>query len=170
MPELHRLTTEYIKIEDRIRIAGETPSGEALVLWLTNRLLSRLLPHLLGWLERQTGNNSRSEILQSFAQQAAMAEFKPQSAVQSQPQSQVCLVHAVDVTISEHNIKLTFKPAIAPTSSEPIILIFQALPLRQWLNILLEQWRKAEWPIAIWPEWLADTRTYQLNSPSVVWH
>ena len=42
MAELQRFTTEYVEIEDRIRLAGETAPGHTVVLWLTQRLLARL--------------------------------------------------------------------------------------------------------------------------------
>lgn len=66
MAELQRFTTEYVEIEDRIRLAGETAPGHTVVLWLTQRLLARLLPHLLQWLEQQTGATIRGDILQGF--------------------------------------------------------------------------------------------------------
>ena len=51
---LRRITTEYIEIEDRLRISGEIADAEAVVIWLTQRLLLRLLPLLLQWLDQQT--------------------------------------------------------------------------------------------------------------------
>ena len=50
--ELQRLTTEYVDAEDRMRLTGEIRPGETLVLWLSQRLLMRLLPHLFLWLEK----------------------------------------------------------------------------------------------------------------------
>ena len=44
--DLHRITTEYIDSEDRIRLTGQLASGDTVVLWLTQRLLNRLVPHL----------------------------------------------------------------------------------------------------------------------------
>ena len=46
MNSLQRITTEYDEREDRIRVSGQLAQGEAVVLWLTQRLLNRLVPHL----------------------------------------------------------------------------------------------------------------------------
>lgn len=51
MPALQRMTTDYIVQEDRIRVTGECAGGGVLVLWLTQRLLVRLVPPLCRWLE-----------------------------------------------------------------------------------------------------------------------
>ena len=71
MPTFERITTQYIDFEDRIRLAGEVGNAAPVVIWLTRRLLQRLLPALLQWLERQGADKQRAEVLQSFAQQAA---------------------------------------------------------------------------------------------------
>ena len=43
---LRRMTTEYRAQEDRLCLTGERTGGDAVVLWLTQRLLNRLVPHL----------------------------------------------------------------------------------------------------------------------------
>lgn len=68
---LHRITTEYVEAEDRVRIVGEVEAAETVVLWLTRRLLDRLIPHLTLWLERRQGDVLRADLLLSFAHQAA---------------------------------------------------------------------------------------------------
>ena len=152
MAELQRFTTEYVDIEDRIRLAGEISPDRTEVLWLTQRLLVRLLPHLLGWLGQQTGNDARGEILQGFAQQAAMAALEPQAPVQSLPHDRAWLVHSVDIAAGSDGMKLTFKSPTSGEASEPVSLTLQAQPLRQWLTILHGQFQKAEWSISVWPD------------------
>lgn len=51
MNELKRLSTGHQEVEDRIRLVGETGNGAVVVLWLTQRLLLRLVPILLEGLE-----------------------------------------------------------------------------------------------------------------------
>ena len=53
MRVLHRLTTDYVEEEDRIRVSGASANGDTVVLWLTQRLLNRLVPHLTAWLAAQ---------------------------------------------------------------------------------------------------------------------
>ena len=48
--ELSRITTIYVDKEDRIGLVGEDSNGEHHKLWLTQRLLNRLVEKLLDWL------------------------------------------------------------------------------------------------------------------------
>ena len=160
MAELQRITTEFVDAEDRIRLAGEDAAGEAVVLWLTQRLLNRLVAHLCNWLEQRIPADihhyaaaAQAEVIQSFAQQAALAALEPQTPVQSKVQSRTWLVHSVDITSGDQGVMLTFK---APEVSSPsATLTLHDQPLRQWLNILHDQYQKAEWPLSVWPEWMA---------------
>lgn len=159
MADLQRITTEYIDSEDRIRLSGELSPQSTVVLWLTQRLVNRLLPHLLGWLEQQAGNGAMGELFQGFAQQAAMATLEQQPPVQSAPQSMVWLVHAVNLTAAAEGVRLTFRgigDTSAPEGSDAVGLTLHAQPLRQWLGILHAQYCKADWPLTGWPDWLTE--------------
>ena len=48
---VRRFTTEYVIPEDRIRIALERQDDTLVVLWLTRRLMVRLVPQILKVLE-----------------------------------------------------------------------------------------------------------------------
>ena len=153
MPDLQRLTTEYVEAEDRIRISGEVSTGGVAVFWLTQRLLNRLLPHLLGWLDRQGQAGEMGDLLQEFAQQAAMAAHAPEAPVVCQPESSPWLVMSVDITPSDAGMSLKFKSS-EKGEGEAAGLTLDQGALRQWLNILLGQYRQAEWPMSVWPEWM----------------
>ena len=154
--ELQRLTTEYVDIEDRIRLSGEAPDGSTVVMWLTQRFLNRLVPRLFQWLERQTRSELRGEVMQEFAQQAAVAALAPQPPVVAAKPARALLVHAIDVTTSRERVTFGFK------ASEPgevdARIGFNAQALRQWLGILHQQYQRAEWPTSAWPAW-AGTAT-----------
>jgi len=36
------------------------------------------------------------------------------------------------------------------------VLTLRPQPLRQWLNILHDAYRKADWPATVWPDWVRD--------------
>lgn len=89
---LQRITTIYDLEQDRMRLIGQYVGNGTLTLWLTQRLLQRLLPVLWQWLERHdtaassdyapsgselntVSNPQRHEALQSFAQQAAQSQL-----------------------------------------------------------------------------------------------
>lgn len=137
--ELQRITTAYDPVQDRIRLAGETAQAHTVALWLTQRLLTQLLPHLTVWLERHQGGDSlRADVLNQFAQQAALTALEPQAPVQvaaSPPGSGDGLVVSVDITTSADSVVLTFKDAHAPLGRVPL----HAVALRQWLGIVHTQ-------------------------------
>jgi len=59
MPDLERLTTEYIPLEDRIRLTGQISRERVVTLWLTHKMLSLLLPNLFNWLEKSAEKTTK---------------------------------------------------------------------------------------------------------------
>jgi len=161
---LERITTEYIDTEDRIRISGEVGNDVPVVIWLTQRLLQRLLPILLQWLENQNPDMPHAEILHGFAQQAAKAELIPQAPVLADADSMAWLAQSVDINQLEHTVTLTFYGA---DGQDPVSLMLAVTPLRQWLSIVCEAYLKAEWPIDVWPGWLQES-TPVVHGPAVM--
>lgn len=147
---LQRFTTDYLETEDRIRLAGDGGDGAPLVIWLTQRMLKRLLPPLLRWLEAG-GAAAHAGALQAFAQQAARAEQQPQPRVLAAEDSRSWVAQAADVTTTPTALAL----ALRGGPGDSAMLHMDAKLLRQWLGILYEADRKAEWGLA-WPAWLRD--------------
>ncbi len=147
-PELQRVTTQYVINEDRIRLSGETAKGDTLVLWLTQRMLSILIPRLVGWLEQQGGD----ALLQEFAQQAAEAALGAEPPVAAQT-SGGC-VTSIDIATGPDGVVLVFKPEGERGAS----LALATDALRQWLAIVRSQYVIGEWPTAIWPSWMDETQ------------
>jgi hypothetical protein len=156
MQLLQKITTQYIESEDRIRISGELVEGQQVVMWFSQRLMVRLLPALLQWLEKQTDIDVRPDLYQSLAQAAAVRAMEPQAPVEVEPSSQSWLVQAVDITPVEGALLLVFRSAEVNRSHSALQL--QARPLRQWLNGLVEQFQRAQWPLTAWPQWLLESR------------
>jgi hypothetical protein len=154
MTNLQRLTTEYIDLEDRIRLSGEAENAELVVIWLPQRLVQRLLPVLLQWLARQTLETLREEALQSFAQQAALAELAPQEPIQPHTDSAEWLAISVDIAQSEQVVSLTF----LGNDQQGASLMLTVQSLRQWLGIVYEAYIKADWAVDVWPPWMRESR------------
>lgn len=160
MTVLQRITSEYSDSEDRIRLTAVTDSDATLILWLTQRLLVRLLAHFLNWLENEapeithsTAIDSRAKsALQGIAQQSAQAELPKQVAVAPSPESQNWLVREIDIKNGADVVLLVFKCADGQRAE----LGFTTQQLRQWLGILHTLWAEAEWPMALWPEWMDE--------------
>ena len=170
MTDLQRITTEYVDTEDRIRLSGEAEKDTFIVLWLTQKLLSQVISHLLGLIEEQSlslantdsGNPApASNLMQGFAQQLAQAELAPELPVQTTAAAQSWLVLEVDITLSpEGTLVLVFKRetgnAALQECAGKATLTVEAKQLRQWLGIVHSQWQKAEWPLTLWPVWMEE--------------
>lgn len=164
---LERITTEYVEVEDRIRIAGTAGGRQPVVLWLTQRLARRLLPPLCEWLSRREGDPLRAEVLQGFAQQRALAAMEPQAPVRPVRTSRHWRVASIDVTRGEDAVQLTFKGDLP---DDAVRLTMSPMHARQWLAILHAGFRKGGWPLDGWPEWIAENngRTEQRPAPVVL--
>jgi hypothetical protein len=169
--KLQRLTMEYVVIEDRMRISGETRDAGPVVMWLTNRLAMRVVPQLLRWLEDQAaltaGYSSDSPALkrelQSFAQAAAVAGLKRHRPVVAEGDVPSWVVQAVDITATQDRLSITFRGEQDQSARVP----FNATGLRQWLSILHRAWLKAEWPSLVWPDWI---KRDEASPPDAVRH
>lgn len=167
MFDLKRITTQFIEDEDRIRLSGEVELNQTVTLWLTRRLMSRLASHLVAWLDTQTLTQTRPDVLQEFAQGAARASLTPQPPVQASLHDTAWLVTAVDLTSNAQVVLLTFKG----TKPEQLAkLSFETVQLRQWLSIVFNQYRLAEWPLDDWPDWIKDEGFVAGRKPEVFLH
>jgi hypothetical protein len=171
---LTRLTTEYVPAEDRMRLAGETAPDQAVVIWITRRLLDRVLPHLFGWLERKgpavpqaSIATGLGELVQGMAQQSARAALPVQPPVNAARASRSWLVSSIDVTTEESLVRLTFA---APPGEEAVSIDLAINPLRQWLNIVHDRYRQAEWPMQGWPAWMTETAAQPAGAAPAVLH
>jgi hypothetical protein len=159
--ELRRLTSEYVDFEDRIRLTGELEEGQRVTLWLTRRLLDRLVPYLVDWLERkgQAPLDERSSpvsapregAIQRFAQEAVRACMRPEPPVQACLAERTWLVRSVDLASNPGVVSLKFKGFL---EIEQVRFSPGEGVLRQWLGILHSLYGRAGWPQAVWPGWV----------------
>ncbi len=180
MSSASRFTTEFIDFEDRLRISAAVTEQQVDVVWLTRRLLDRLVTHLGKQLEQTLSAEPRPEaasMRQSFEQQAAVASYQQQS--QQQPTPRVdgqsaafrheWLVIEVDITPHAQGIGLRFR---GRTAEQVLQLTMTAVQLRQWLAIIHSQYVKAQWPMDAWPTWVNDQDIQSVpgESANTVWH
>jgi len=158
MSAVNRFTTLFDPAEDRIKLLLELKTGEVQVLWLTRRLLNRLLPPLLGGLEAapavQTVPKPQAQAVQRFNQAAAVGGMQRQKAVtptREAPQKQIAmLVTSVDIRAGQSNRILDLKGGKDILQSLP----FSEEALRQWLDVVHSQYRNAGWSEPFWPSWM----------------
>lgn len=160
MSELKRLTTEYVETEDRFRLCGEVGEGAPMVLWLTQRLLQRLLPPLFEGLEKEHAALPRADVVHGFAQQKAQAGLARQAPVRAADAG--ALVTSIDLSRFDQALRLTFKGA----DGQAATLTMNATLLRQWLGIVYTGYRRAEWPLERWPDWMDEGAAAPAAAPS----
>src|SRR5262249_16179396 len=143
--QIRRFTTQYLPVEDRIRVDATDANENRVAMWLTQRLLLNMIPPLLKWLEKQTegsaqlsSNPEAAELMKSFAQHAAVTELMNNPAQHASPKPQPpdtgtrvseWLVHVVEVTQSSTTTTLAFRSG----ASESAAISFMQKELRQWL-------------------------------------
>lgn len=175
MGNLQRITTDYIALEDRIRLTGALSSGDTVVLWLTQRLLTCLVPHLSAWLDRQIDpllssfsfvQAAHQDFMQGFAQQAAQAQLVQEPPVHAITSQVGRLVDVVDIAQRKDAVMLTFKSKGQSITT----LTLTSQPLRQWLGIVYKQYLRGEWRMSAWPEWmvLAQAKSASINSSELL--
>lgn len=159
-----RFTTEFIDVQDRIRISAAVSDDAVDVIWLTKRLLDRLVSHLGLQLEQTTAVSTQthtSAMLQAFEQQAAVVSHlqhtqqNPMPPVTQQQAQKVheWLVTEVDITPLEDGCGMKFRGAVPEQIVE---LSLTSVQLRQWLGIVHGQYVKGQWSLDAWPQWMND--------------
>ncbi|TRW92015.1 hypothetical protein [Candidatus Methylobacter oryzae] len=168
MQNLQKVTIQYCEQEDRIRLTGEVENAAPVVIWLTQRLLQRVLQALLKHDQSEGGLHSHHHIFQSFAQQAATAELEqtPQVSVQPAVESSVWLVNSVDLANSEQRVELTFRGS----DDQQVRLLLNEMLLRQWLAIIYGLYLKADWPLDVWPDWIGGNASATNSQQAVRMH
>lgn len=172
MSAAEKMSMRYDLAQDRIKLVGQR--GDIVpTLWLTQRLLSRLVVPIFEWLESldtepNGGNDSAAKARQ---QHAALSQLNPGPAA-PQPQKAPAralgqhseaggdfLVREIDVRRSDSEIMLIFQLSNRQTVRIP----FREDQLRRWLNALYKLWRQAEWRNEVWPDWMHKAMIKQLE-------
>lgn len=164
MIQLERVTTAYVAAEDRMRLTGESISGEVYSLWFSQRMLRLMLPQVLQWLHKQVAQMPMADVHQSFVQQSAKAELVPQAPVLAEAANQSWLVHTVDMSFGANGVSLVFKGEASLSAG----LSLTDRQLRQWLSILYDMHVRAQWPLEIWPDWLRESAQPQAPTAAVL--
>lgn len=163
IPTLSRLTTAYVPEEDRVRVSGLRSDNSTTVIWLTQRLLNRIIPVLADWLENLESDLPRADLLHSIKQDRAVARHGQriqqgeETPVVADATASTWLAISVDIQPRQEHINLVFKDR----TSEPLntaALVLHPDALRQWLNIVLTACRQAQWPLDAWPDWMLAHR------------
>ncbi len=183
--QLTRLTTQFVEDEDRFLISADSENG-IMNLWLTQRLLKRLLPHLIEWVgqgeaqenvppeadKRKTSDIASAESTpdsSSHARQQAKSQLvaqyrNPVASVPAEKAVQNCLVRTLKFEPRNDVLRLVF---VLP--DDEAVLLMQEEHARIWLGVLYRHWQQAQWP-DIWPDWMKEAQRMRLTAPVSLMH
>lgn len=172
---MQRVTTRYHQDEDRLSLTGELASGNCR-LWLTARLLRRVLPRLIQWLDGHSARQPHAEAMQRWAQEQAVVSLVPAVPVleprckrshkvsaaetmtdavpegaESDAPLRIWLAASVTLQFGPERVLLTWP---GPEGMPAVRLPLGVDALRQWLHILYTQCELGEWSGLAWPAWL----------------
>lgn len=165
MMYLDRITTVYAHDEDRICLNALSSDGGAIRVWLTQRILHRLVPELAKRLKPKHSDSEYASLLASVAQQRAVDRHSPLPPVESENVEHQWLVAKIDLQWSETRIVFVFTSAAGDAAQ----LAMEPELLRQWLAILRRVYISAEWSGADWPDWI-DTPSPSTSTRARVLH
>ena len=153
------VTMSFNAIEDRIVMDSLDQSKKVERLWLSRRLLDRLIPTLTDQLEVDSSKTIPTELEQSLAQEKAEMDKQQSKAVEINSKNPSWLVTHIQIGRSKNKFRLLF---LGKNTEEPMATNNQAnfdlaIPnLRQWLNALHKIYLKAEWETKAFPSWLNE--------------
>lgn len=178
MLTLQRVTSEYVATEDRFRLSGITDKGGEVSYWVTRRLLLRLLDFLLDWLEthreeleRQAAADMLGPVVTRAAKRSgqAGAEDSPEEAGSGEASEKEAearktpeedkaasaeLLFEADIRVAAARVTVVFKPR----ESEHSQLSLRLGEAWQWVAILHTLWKRAEWNLSTWPDWVEEVK------------
>ena len=97
---LSRITTQYIDNEDRLRILGESGEDKICEIWLTHRLMDRLVENLLSNVQNE---GKTDKALQVFEQEVASSTLPRQAPVEKDNQIISWLAITIDIKKDNEN-------------------------------------------------------------------
>lgn len=151
---IKRFTTSYSENEDRISIHAETDQSDYVVMWLSRRMLDRLIPALIEKIDSSDQRDAHHAMLQAFNQEAAVAAIKPSEPVTTQKDQKEFVVLSVDIHTNDELVTMVFS-----YDSALFRLGLNKTELRQWLWIIYKNYIRAEWSSNIWPKWFLGEKT-----------
>lgn len=183
--QLKKLTTRYVVDEDRFLISADSDSG-VVNLWLTQRLLMQLIPHVVDWVDKgeakdvgnssfpaavndtsgspDSGRSGASPAARQSASQLVAQHRRPVEDVRAEAAVKECLVKTLKLQPQTKALCLGFE-----LSGDVATLLLEEEHARIWLGVLYRHWLNAKWP-DIWPEWIKQAERMRQTSPGSLTH
>ena len=167
MDIIQKMTVEYHPLEDRLRLSVQINDSESYLLWMTAKLTVAAVAAILKTLDKSQPVYQVTERkpFQQWEQSAALLKFKAIPAVKAAV-TRADLVQSVDISRRGENYALTFH-GVNHTEAR---LSLTATQMRQWLQIVYQQFLQAKWSLAVWPAWFDRSQRLENPSQSTVLH
>ncbi|MEA3299516.1 MAG: hypothetical protein U9R22_04775 [Pseudomonadota bacterium] len=156
---LEKVTLNYVAVEDRISMRAQVRDGEVRTFWLTQRMCGQVVKAFVEYLDRNTAGvaataPSGKSMVQSYFQQEAMLKRTRTPSVDASASTEPpLLVKTLKIRTSPRALVLRLPLPDDATATLPL----RPREARQMLQILHGQYRKAGWPMDIWPRWITDS-------------
>ena len=152
---LTKVTVTYSEVEDRICMSALLQESEPVMFLLTLRLCRLLVRALTDHLERSVSGSDLLDIglLLTCQQRDAEWQHEPSEPVRFSKGLQVLLPERVDLSYTAESAVLLFSVGDGDIAQLPMSM----QELRQWLGIVHRQFKRADWPMDVWPEWFIPT-------------
>ncbi len=169
---IQKLTVSYDEREDRLLLAAQCEGGEAQGLWLTQRLTRPLVKVLLSRLDdaispdKDRLREDHRSVMQAWEQSAAaIRQAHPEPVTVSRDDAHGLIDTVNGGCLANGDFQLIFHWPEGNALSFPV----SSTAMRQWLGILHQQYRRADWPVAgVWPAWFDTAQS--TTKQSVVIH
>jgi len=146
-------TGRYIPVEDRLRLDAVDVDGNRQSLFMTRRLVDRIIPVMVAHLERQTPEGMPGELVQEMQQDGALqihAEGGSEAPVAVEPEFVPWLCRTVHLTKTGAGLVVVFTDEATIEAQMPM----STDNLRVVLDIFKTLYTSAEWGLQAFPGWM----------------
>jgi hypothetical protein len=155
---IQTFTGRYDPVEDRLRLDAVDAAGGKQSIFLTRRLVDRVIPVLVSHLEDKTPEGVPADLAQGMSQSRARqarqtGEATPAVAADTETPTWLC--RTIHFQKADHGLNVIFTD---DTQVDAVMPMVEA-NLRAVLDILLELYAKANWPTEPFPEWMKPEAT-----------
>ncbi len=160
---IQTFTGRYDPMEDRLRLDAVDARGGKQSVFLTRRLVDRVIPVLVSHLEGKNPEGVPAALAQGMSQSRARqarqtGEATPAVAADTETPTWLC--RTMHFQKADHGLNVIFTD---DTQVDAVMPMVEA-NLRAVLDILLELYTKANWPLEPFPEWMKPEATVTLSS------
>lgn len=153
MLKLRRVTLVYDSAEDRIQMRGASDVEDVYSFWLTLRMSREIVKAITGHLEKVQGARTpgpQKDSVQRSLHSGAKTAMRRSKPVGYRTSTDSRLLSSVTLRVTDRSILLK----LPMEDKKQAVLPLTFNEARQWLEILYQQFKKAEWPLDNWPAWI----------------